>query len=189
VLALAIAAAIAASSGDLLMLWVGNSLRPELGLARPPAFALPVGGALGVVAIRMYGLGYAAVARASGARVVFLCGAAGALIGAAIHGLTWLAIRAGLESGAAAAPPLEAVAGSGALVALWALAAALVVIASATLAASRALPRTVRWLNPAAVTLAFVAMGMPSEWGRSFLAPAAPNLAHVVFFVAAWRRA
>ena len=42
----------------------------------------------------------------------------------------------------------------------------------------------VAWLNPAAVTLLLArgAAGLPWEIGRSFLVPAAPNLAHVVFF-------
>src|SRR5262245_58878690 len=109
--ALACAAAIAASLGDLLLLWVANSLRPELGLPPPSALALPIGALLGVAAIPLYGLGYAAVARAlrpsspTLARIVLVCGVGGGAVGAVIHGLTALAIRAGVDSGASAAPP------------------------------------------------------------------------------------
>ena len=42
-------AAVAASAGDLLMLWVANARRPELGLAAPPDTVLWLGAALGVV--------------------------------------------------------------------------------------------------------------------------------------------
>ena len=41
--------------------------------------------------------------------------------------------------------------------------------------------------NPALVTLGFALLGMPVVWLRAFLVPAAPNLAHLVFFaVCAW---
>jgi hypothetical protein len=39
--------------------------------------------------------------------------------------------------------------------------------------------------NPWLVTLAIVLAGTPSEIGRTFLVPAAPNVAHVVFFALA----
>lgn len=193
-LGLACAAAAAASLGDLLLLWVGNSLRPELALARPPALVLPLGALLGVLAIPLYGLGYAAVARAirpgsaALARLVLVCGVGAGAIGALIHGLTALEIRAGLASGAPAAAPVDAVAASGGLlVSSWAAATVLFLAASLAIAAARSAPRLARWLNPAAVTLGLIAAGLPSEWGRSFLVPAAPNLAHVAFFLAAWR--
>jgi hypothetical protein len=124
------------------------------------------------------------------ARVVLWSGVAAALVGAAIHGLTERAIRAGIEAGTSAAPPMEAVAASGAaLVTLWLVATAAFLAASIAVLASgvsrgSALPRSVAWLNPVAVTLGLAAAGLPWESGRSFLLPAAPNLAHVVFFFA-----
>jgi hypothetical protein len=189
-LRIASAAAVAATLGDLLMLYVANAARAELALPPPPAFALGVGAMLGVVAIPLYALGYIAVANAIGAgsrrdaRIVRWCGIGAAGLGASIHAGTALAIRGAGTS----APPLEAVAASGrALLIGWALASLLVLVASVVVfragaAGRRALPRAVAWLNPAAVTLLLGAAGLPWEIGRSFLVPAAPNLAHVVFF-------
>lgn len=189
-LRIATAAAVVATLGDLLMLYVANAGRAELALPPPPALLLPVGAALGVVAIPLYALGYIAVSNAigavsrRGARVVLACGIGAASIGACIHAGTALAIRGATGS----APPVEAVAASGpALLIGWGLASLLVLVASVVVfragaAGSRALPRRVVWLNPAAVTLLLGAAGLGSEIGRSFLVPAAPNLAHVVFF-------
>jgi hypothetical protein len=189
-LRIATAAAVVATLGDLLMLWVANARRTELALPQPPAFALPVGAVLGIGAIPLYALGYRAAADAIEsasrrcARVVLFCGTGAALLGAGIHAGTALAIRAATTS----APPLEAVAASHPALAIgWAIAASLVLVASVVVfragaAPSRALPRPVAWLNPAAVSLLFGAAGAPWECGRSFLVPAAPNLAHVVFF-------
>lgn len=188
-LRIATLAAVAATLGDLLMLYVANAGRPELALPAPPRFALPAGALLGVAAIPLYALGYREAARAiadasaTRARVVSLCGAGAAVAGAIIHAATARAIR----GATGAAPPLESVAASGPLLAGWAFAALLVGIASAVvmragIAEPRTLPRTVTWLNPAVVTLLLGAAGLASEPGRSFLTPAAPNLAHVVFF-------
>jgi hypothetical protein len=46
-----------------------------------------------------------------------------------------------------------------------------------------------RWAlaNPLVVTLALSALGASFELGRWFLLPAAPNLAHVVFFALGMR--
>lgn len=190
-LAIAAAAAGVATAGDLLMLWVANAARPELALPPPSALALPLGGVLGVVAIPLYALGYRAVAGAflSGApaRLVLGCGLGAAAIGAGIHGMTALAIQTG---GAGGAPPLAAVAESGVLVASWGVAGLLVLVASAALFAelrrASGRSRLLAWLNPAAVTLLLGLAGLAGEAGRSFLLPAAPNLAHLVFFLAAW---
>ncbi|MFI5317851.1 MAG: DUF6796 family protein, partial [Myxococcota bacterium] len=194
----ALIAALAASAGDLLLLFVGNSLRPELGLPRPPGFVLTLGGVLGVVGIPFFALGYQAISREieaaspALARIVLGCGAAGAAVGGVIHGLTALAIHTAIVSGAAAAPPLEAVAASGGvLAAAWVTASALLVAASLAIAAvgvsrSELLPRWLTLLNPAAVTVLLALCGLEWEWGRSFLVPAAPNLAHVVFFACAY---
>lgn len=191
-LALAAAAAGVATAGDLLMLWVANAARPALGLPAPPAGALAIGGALGVLAIPLYALGYRAVARGlapaapRAARLVRACGIGAAGLGAAIHALTARAIAAG--GGAADASPAAAVAADGLLLAAWAAAAALVLLAAGALVAGgwrvRALRRLV-WGNPVVLTLAIALAGLPTETGRSFVLPAAPNLAHVAFFLAA----
>jgi len=196
-LEIAFVAAVVATVGDLMMLRVANSMRPELALQTPSPVVLPLGGLLGVLAIPLYGVGYAGVAGAVGAvsrawaRVVLVCGAGTAAVGAFVHGLTALEIHAAVASGAAAASPVESVAASGGLlVATWIAAAVLVLGASIAVVVTgtsrqRALPRWLPWLNPAAVSVVLAAAGLPCEVGRSYLVPAAPNLAHVVFFGAA----
>ena len=47
------------------------------------------------------------------------------------------------------------------------------------------LPRWLAFANPALLTLGIVFLGAASAVGRAFLVPAAPNVAHVVFFVLA----
>ena len=187
-------AAVAASAGDLLMLWVGNARRPELGLPAPPDTVLWLGCALGVAGIPLYALGYQGAAgllrpaHPRAAHTVISAGAFAAGIGAAIHGTTAALIASALRSNAQAAPPLEAVAESPLLVALWLAAALAVVVASAVFAWCRRRDPALALANPALVTVALALLAAPSEWLRSFLAPAAPNLAHVVFFLVCARR-
>ena len=189
-------AALAATLGDLLMLYVSNSRRPEFLLPEAPADSLWLGAALGVLGIPLYALGYRAASRMLGpvsrraARAVFLLGSLGALIGAVIHGLTALQIQSDLEAGAAAQDPLASVGSWGpTLPALWALAAILVFSASAIFGwrvgrGGGPAPRLLGLANPALVTVALVGVGMTTPLLRAFLAPAAPNVAHVVFFAA-----
>ena len=190
----ALVAAVAASAGDLLMLYVANAQRSELGLPPPAPFVLFVGALLGVAAIPLYALGYRAVARRlaesspRAARLVWTAGAGAAVTGAVIHGLTALLIHAEVRSGAPTRSPLEAVATWGAVpLVAWCVAAVLVLVASAAIfrvgvSRSSELPHWWAWLNPAVATLAVAAPGFASELGRSFLVPAAPNLGHAVFF-------
>lgn len=191
-LAVATVAAALATAGDLLMLWVANSARPALGLAAPPVGTLAIGGALGVLSIPLYAIGYRAVAdllapasRGAG-RILLACGIGAAGLGAAIHGLTAWTIWTG--GGTAGASPAAAMADSRLLVTTWGVAALLVSIASAALVASGRRVRALRrlaWWNPAGLTLVLAMAGLPTEAGRSFLLPAAPNLAHLAFFLAA----
>ena len=180
------------------MLYVANAGRPELGLAAPPPALLWMGGGLGVVAIPLYVLGYRAAATlvAAGyerhARVIAGAGTTGSVLGAVIHGCTAFFIRDGLASGAPAEDPLAAVAGSPLLLTLWGVAALLVVAASVAfaMAARRGVLRVSRglaWANPAVVTLFLTLVGSLTPLSRAFLVPAAPNLAHVVFFAACVR--
>jgi hypothetical protein len=196
--AVAALAAVIATAGDLLMLYVANAGRPELGLAAPPPALLWIGGVLGVVAIPIYVLGYRAAATlvAAGyerhARVIAGVGTLGSVLGAVIHGCTALVIRDGLASGVPAEDPLATVAGSPLLLALWAVATLLVVAASVAFATAvrrgvPGVPRGLAWANPAVVTIAVSLAGTLTPMSRAFLVPAAPNLAHVVFFVACAR--
>jgi len=194
----ALAAAVA-SAGDLLMLWVANARRPELGLPSAGLGWLWLGCALGVAGIPLYALGWhdaaravsAATSRRAGRAIVGL-GAASAAFGTLIHGLTALEIAGAVRAGAPALDPLAAVASAGgALVALWAAAGAAVLVAS-LLFAGAALRRSalgLALLVPALGTLVLAAVAAASPWLQAFLAPAAPNLAHLLFFAACARRA
>jgi hypothetical protein len=197
--AVAAAAAIAATAGDLLMLWVANALRPGLGFPDPPAGALRLGAALGVVAIPLYAVGYAAaVARVrdglgAAAPWMMVAGGLGAIVGAGIHGETaWLIERqAGSAATATAAvgSPLESVMHEPALVVPWAVAAVLVTLVSAALVRGVLVGSAPRaWLvtNPGVATVLLALAGAATELGRSFLVPAAPNVAHAVFFLTAF---
>jgi len=188
-------AALVASAGDLLLLYVANSQRHELGLPRAgPAWLWP-GGALGVVAIPFYALGYRSASRlvaavsVRAARALFVAGAAGALIGAVIHGLTAAHISGELDAAAPGRDPLTSLVDWGpVLFTLWGLAALLVLVASALFAwfvgrGTTAAPRRAALANPALLTIALAAVGLPFVLLRSFLTPAAPNIAHLIFFL------
>jgi hypothetical protein len=207
-LGIAAVAAFLATLSDLLMLLVANAHRPELHLPPPPALTLWIGGVLGIMTIPCYVLGYGVIARAIRSRaphhagIVFGCGIGIAVIGALIHGLTALSIQEALTSGVAARSPVEAITASGGkFFAAWAAGSILVLIASVAIFLAgasrvRALPRWLAWLNPAMITLLLGVAGLPWDWGNAFLLPAAPNLAHALFFAAAgfwlapeWRNA
>jgi len=193
--AVAAVAAIVASLGDLLMLYVANAGRAELSLMAPPPSTLWVGAALGVAAIPVYAIGYHGAARLVAARrprharVIAWTGAAAATLGAAIHGGTALLVRDDIATGGPARDPLAAVAGAPALLAMWAVATVLVVAASvAFVAATRwETARTIRllaWANPVLLTVLLSLIGSTTLLLHAFLVPAAPNLAHIVFFTA-----
>jgi len=187
-------AAVVATVGDMMLLYVANAARQELGLREVGPLWLWVGGTLGVAAIPFYALGYrsasrlVAAASARGARALFLAGAAGAVLGSVIHGLTAVHIGAQLETGAPGSDPLESLVSGGSLLpVLWALASLLVLAASVLFAwfvgaGATAAPRRAALANPAWVTLVLAVAGLPFVFLRAFLTPAAPNLAHLVFF-------
>jgi hypothetical protein len=191
---LAAGAALVASAGDLLLLYVANAQRAEAGLPEAGEAPLWIGGALGVVAIPFYALGYLAASRvvagvsARASRALLAAGAAVALLGSVIHGLTAVHISAEVAAAAPVRDPLALLVGSDPLLlVLWCLAALAVAGASALFAWSVArggtlAPRGAALANPALVTIALAALGMPSVLLRAFLTPAAPNLAHFVFF-------
>jgi hypothetical protein len=194
---IATAAAAIATVGDLLMLWVANALRPDLDLATPSPGVLRLGAVLGVTAIPLYAVGWAAAAaRATPALGrfapwVMVAGGLGAVVGSYIHAATAWLIEAQMRSGTPAAAPLASVldAGTG-LTVPWGVATAAVVLASGAMAwAARrgAVPRGWLVANPAVATVLLATAGAATELGRSFLVPAAPNVAHAVFFATALR--
>jgi hypothetical protein len=130
-----------------------------------------------------------AVASSRAARAVFVAGVAVALLGSVIHGLTAVQIGADLDAGAPGRDPLESLLSWGPLLlTLWGLATLLVVAASALFLwfvgrGLTAAPRNAALANPALVTIALAAAGLPSVLLRSFLTPAAPNIAHFIFFL------
>jgi hypothetical protein len=185
-----------ATAGDLLMLYVVNSRRPELFLPTAPPSFLWLGGALGVVAIPFYALGYHAASRSfaatekGAARVVLVTGMLTALLGAVIHGLTAAGLASEVEAGLPGRDPLRAVASGGPLLlTLWAIGSVLGTCASVAFARtvgrgrSRLLP-AVAWANPIVLMLVIGLAGLPVAVLRAFLTPAAPNVAHVLFFAA-----
>jgi hypothetical protein len=188
-------AALAATAGDGLLLWVANAARPDLaGLPPPPGGALLGGLYLGALAIPLYAAGYwqvgaaLAPAGAGRARAVFLLGAYGAALGGAIHAVTGLVLHVERAGGVAAAEPLEVVARWGAfLLPPWGLAAVLLTVAWALCARAVLGGRTLypRWTaaaNPLLLLGVLAALSAGSTWLRAFLLPAAPNVVHVLFF-------
>jgi hypothetical protein len=117
---------------------------------------------------------------------VRLAGAAASALGAGVHAVTAALIwqQLSLEPSASAPQdPLSAVAASPPLVGLWAAAGACFLAANAALV-WRAAWGPEKWAlaSPLAWLLALAALGSGFEAGRWLLVPAAPNLAHAVFF-------
>ena len=193
-LVVASGAAVVASIGDLLLLWVAAATQPAFGMPSPAAATLIVGHFAGVLAIPFYGLGWVALARpmavaeARAAGLVRATGLYASALGAAIHGTTAAALAA--EHGMAGVT-IDAMAMVGRwatlLLPLWGLAFLLVAVASflwgrAALDGRAGVPRWTAWTNPVIGTLAVALVGGITPLGRALIVPAAPNLAHVVFF-------
>jgi hypothetical protein len=185
----------------LLLLWVAAATQPALGLSDPPGWALIVGHFAGVLAIPFYGLGWAALARplaVSQPRTAVIVRSAGfyaAALGAAIHGVTGAALAAERALPGAPIEAMALVARWGTLLLpLWGLATALVVVTSGLWAraawnGAAGVPRWVAWTNPALGTVVLAAVATATPAARALLLPAAPNLAHVVFFAVLITRA
>jgi hypothetical protein len=188
-------AAIVATAGDLLLLATSNAGPTAINwLPAPSETALWIGTYLGVLAIPCYGLGYRDVARGLPPPyrgVVTALGVAGGVLGGTTHGLTGLAIHFESNGGTTGMDPVTLIARYGNyLLPLWALIGVGLVIGSTAFALGvvrgrSSMPRWMAFANPALVTLAIVFAGATSEVGRAFLVPAAPNVAHVVFFALA----
>jgi hypothetical protein len=190
-----VVAALVATAGDLMLLATSNAGRPGLEWLGPPSeTVLLLGTYLGALAIPCYGLGYRAVARridAPQARTIAALGVAGGVVGGTIHALTGLAIHVESMHDGGSVDPITMLGRYGAYLGpLWALVAALTIAGSVLFALVVArgrstLPRWSALANPALLTLGFALLGATSDVGRAFVVPAAPNLAHVVFFALA----
>lgn len=181
--------AIAATAGDFGQLWCANAGRPELQLPAPPAGLIAIATLAGALGIPCYGLGYLARAREAWATAprraaaVAGFGIAFAAIGGTAHATTGLLISLRAGGIASGLDPLQGILASGPIVlTLWGLGGVLLIAAGASEAALPPPPAR-RLANPLVLTLAFTAIGaaLPLPW-RDFVAPAALNLAHLVFF-------
>jgi hypothetical protein len=197
----AVVAATFASVGDLLLLSVAAMPRGTGSDVRL-AWVLLAGHYLGVFAIPFYAAGYwavsAAITRPGAARTWFGFGAVASALGAVIHGITGVVIavaRAGTAQAERAVPNAAFAGMAGAdivaayaefLLPLWITVAVAAVVASAafTIAIASGASRYPRWLaifSPAALVVYIASAGAFSA-GAPLIVPAAPNLAHVVFF-------
>jgi hypothetical protein len=189
--------AVVASAGDLALLWVAWAADGRLGVPAPPAGTLAVGHYAGIGGIPLYALGYAALAdgvraTAPGAAAwIVRLGFVGAVVGAVVHGVTGTLTAVALRTGAPTAPEaLATIPEAALLLPLWGIVGAVLTVGSGmfALVVARGGTSFPRWLaacNPLVVTLAIAALGAPFALGRAFVVPAAPNLAHVVAFMAA----
>jgi hypothetical protein len=187
-------AAAAASGGDLLMLYVVGAERPDLGLPLAGSWMLPLAYYLGVLGIPLYAVGYAALAvtlardapRAS--RTILIVGTILGVLGAVLHGVTGVAVEAQLRAGAGFPDPVEGLLVFGEyILPLWAAVGLLGLLASGAyvyaVARGRSpLPRWAAAVNPVLLILVMVIASSGSMRLEAFLAPAAPNLAHALFF-------
>jgi GNAT superfamily N-acetyltransferase len=184
-------AAVVATAGDLMLL---RFVAERAGGGSPSLAWVVAGGVLGVLAIPLYGLGYRLVVptlrrwSASGARVLGALGTAIGLAWATVHGLSAWQIAADARSGAPALDALAAVASwSAPVLAAWTIGGVLWIAASVLVVWGGA--RLGIWAlvvaSPVVADLLLSAAGAVSPAGRAYLVPAAPNLAHVIFFAVA----
>ncbi len=148
---------------------------------------------LGVFGIPLYGLGYWQASHAirfaapRRAAVVLFSGMFLAALGSAIHGITGALLVAApvtASGGVWAYEPYGAYVWP-----VWGVAALLLVVASLCLVAAviwqpTPYPRFFAVFSPALLVLGIGLVSLPFPELRRFLAPAAPNLAHVIFFSA-----
>ena len=196
-LSLALAGAVAASAGDVALLWVAWAADGRLGLAAAPPGTLLAGHYLGVLGIPLYALGYRALADGiadaapAAARWVRGLGAVGAVVGAAIHGLTGALTAVAIRTGAPTAPDALAAAPEARfLLPLWLVVGAALAIGSVVFAVVVArgrtrFPRGLAACTPLVSTIMMASGAAPFPLAAAFVVPAAPNFAHVVLFAAA----
>jgi hypothetical protein len=171
-------AATAASCGDLLLLWIAAGGDREW---------LTTGHYLGVLFIPLYAIGYRAVSRMLAEPAIFWIGMYASAIGAAIHGITGAAIlNATVTSQAdpfASLAPVLAY-----LIPLWLIVGMASAVGSflqcRAVSASSRYPYWFAWANPLVLTLTLAAVAVPFASVARYLVPAAPNVAHVLYFTA-----
>jgi hypothetical protein len=159
--------AFAATLGDFGQLWCANAARPELQLPVPPASLIWIATLAGALGIPCHGLGYlarageaCAVAPRRAAAVAGFGMAFGA-IGGTVHATTDLLISLPAGEIATGLDPLEGILASGPIVlTLWALGAALLLVAGSCEAALPQPPAR-RLANPLVLTLLFTGIGVP----------------------------
>ena len=190
-------AAVAASVGDLLLLAVATPATPALALGTALGRrALVVGHYLGVLAIPLYALGYRYVGSRLGdpyGRLLTALGVCGGVVGGTIHGVTSVAIAAGslgaaTEFGSSPIPLSSPFAAY--ILPLWAIVtsavlAASVIFTTAVVRGSGDYRRSMALASPAVLTIAIGTCASISSASRALVTPAAPNLAHIAFFVLA----
>lgn len=186
--AAAMLAALLASTGDVLLLAHGAAR--GAGDRTVDAPALILGNYLGVVFIPLYAIGYGLAAKGLGAargstRLFFPLGAAVSAYGAVVHGVTAVLIETNLagEGGASPASVPHAIY----LMPLWGLVFAALLVVSALFTAAVLTGRTAfpRWFavaNPAVLMVLVAVASLPFPAAAAYVIPAAPNLAHVLFF-------
>jgi hypothetical protein len=157
---------------------------------------------LGVLGIPLYALGYWAAARgldgraaAPGvglarrvSRIVFALGAAGAALGAVVHGMTTVVLAGGgrAADGDPWTPfqPYGAYLGPLWLVLVVALLVGSIAFARAVWRGDTAFPRWMAATAPAILLVATSAIGLLGPRLEAFLLPAGPNVVHALFFAA-----
>jgi hypothetical protein len=183
-------AALLATLGDLVLLWVSYAASGAFPIATPPAGVLMPATWIGAVAILGYVAGYWQAACGlvpAGerlARAVFLAGAAMAGVGAVIHAMTGLAVHDELLRGGDVSPARMV----GAQLPLWLVGLACGGVAGGLFAAAvlrrpTAYPRWMAAANPFVLPPVIAAVAAPfGPRVRAFVVPAAPNIAHALFF-------
>lgn len=186
-------AAIVATLGDLIMLSVTHGAGWLQVFGGAVSVILWIGAAAGL-AIALYVHGYRQAAdlleRRLDRTIVRICGIGIGLFGTLTHLLTALDIQNSMTSGAIVRPPEEAFApGWSALFICAAAAGASALVASgafvrAVLRAPGSRNGIPALFNPVLVTAALIVLASGLGAAGDYLGPAAPNMAHILFFFA-----
>ena len=192
-LVLATISAVLATFGDFLMLYVVNA-NAVLNLPSHETILLPLGFFLGAFAIPLYGFGFWAIAKIfepgalRAGRFVLVSGVMMAIIGGIIHGVTGISIEAQLRAEGSHLAPISSLLEYGVyLIPLWAIASVLCFIGAVGFISGVISGRTIfspfiAVFNPVVLTVVVGLTGSMTPTMQVFLIPAAPNVAHVLFF-------
>jgi hypothetical protein len=188
----ALVAAVVASIGDFILLAAANAGNAAFDwIPTPSDRALLIGTYLGLLTIPCYAFGYRTAAHKledAYGRWFLRLGLAAAVLGGTTHALTGLTIHLGRAKGLSGSDFAAVLAPAGTyLVPIWVMLAMAAIAASYFFAAGvlrgrSSLPRWTAPANPIVLILAISLLAAPFAFGRVFVVPAAPNLAHVLFF-------